>query len=88
MIFITLLPVLVLRDTTERPEGVECGTLKLIGTDSEDIYLNIKLLLDNSVAYDEMSVAKNTYGDGFSSRYIADAINKHFQEKRLFAELP
>jgi UDP-N-acetylglucosamine 2-epimerase (non-hydrolysing) len=81
-------PVLVLRDTTERPEGVECGTLKLIGTKSEDIYSNIKLLLDNSLAYEEMSVAKNPYGDGFSSRYIADAIKKHFKEKNLVVELP
>ncbi len=80
-------PVLVLRNTTERPEGVECGTLKLIGTKSEDIYDNIKLLLDNSEAYEEMSVAKNPYGDGFSSRYIADAIKKHFKEKSLLLEI-
>jgi UDP-N-acetylglucosamine 2-epimerase (non-hydrolysing) len=80
-------PVLVLRNTTERPEGVECGTLKLIGTNSEDIYSNIKLLLDNSVAYEDMSVARNPYGDGFSSRYIADAIKKHFKEK-LVLDIP
>ncbi len=80
-------PVLVLRNTTERPEGVECGTLKLIGTNSDDIYDNIKLLLDNSKVYEEMSIAKNPYGDGFSSRYIADAINKHFKEKSLVLEL-
>ncbi|MDD2371147.1 MAG: UDP-N-acetylglucosamine 2-epimerase (non-hydrolyzing) [Firmicutes bacterium] len=72
-------PVLVLRNTTERPEGVECGTLKLIGTDIEDIYINIKILLDNKTAYDEMSGAKNPYGDGFASRYIADAIQEYFQ---------
>ena len=73
-------PVLVLRNTTERPEGVECGTLKLVGTNSEDIYLNIKLLLDSKEAYEEMSVAKNPYGDGFSSLYIADAIQKYFNK--------
>lgn len=73
-------PVLVLRTTTERPEGVECGTLKLIGTKSEDIYSNVKLLLDDKVAYEEMSGAKNPYGDGFASRYIADAIKEHFKE--------
>jgi UDP-N-acetylglucosamine 2-epimerase (non-hydrolysing) len=72
-------PVLVLRNTTERPEGVECGTLKLIGTNSETIYSNIKLLLDNKEAYEEMSVAKNPYGDGFSSRYIANAIQEYFK---------
>lgn len=73
-------PVLVLRNTTERPEGVECGTLKLIGTDMENIYSNIKLLLDNQEVYEEMSIAKNPYGDGFASQYIADAIKKHFNK--------
>jgi len=73
-------PVLVLRNTTERPEGVVCGTLKLVGTNSEDIYSNIKLLLDSKTAYEAMSVAKNPYGDGFASRYIADAIQEYFKE--------
>ncbi len=73
-------PVLVLRNTTERPEGVECGTLKLIGTNSEDIYSNIKLLLDSKRAYEAMSVAENPYGDGFSSHYIANAIQEYFKE--------
>lgn len=73
-------PVLVLRNTTERPEGVECGTLKLVGTKSEDVYSNIKLLLDNKAAYEAMSEAKNPYGDGFSSRYIADAMQEYFNE--------
>jgi len=73
-------PVLVLRNTTERPEGVVCGTLKLVGTNSEDIYSNIKLLLDSKTAYEAMSVAKNPYGDGFASRYIADAIHEYFKE--------
>lgn len=74
-------PVLVLRNTTERPEGVECGTLKLIGTDSEDIYQNVKTLLDDKLAYDAMSGAKNPYGDGFASRYIADEIINYFKNK-------
>ena len=71
---------MVLRNTTERPEGVVCGTLKLVGTNSEDIYSNIKLLLDSKTAYEAMSVAKNPYGDGFASRYIADAIHEYFKE--------
>ena len=73
-------PVLVLRNTTERPEGIACGTLKLIGTNCEDIYSNIKLLLDSKTAYQAMSIAKNPYGDGFSSKYIVDAIQEYFYE--------
>ena len=67
-------PVLVLRDTTERPEGIEAGTLKLVGTNVEDVYSAAKELLDNEAAYAEMSEAKNPYGDGFASKYIVDAI--------------
>ena len=67
-------PVLVLRDTTERPEGIEAGTLKLVGTDEETIYRETKKLLDNKEEYNKMSHASNPYGDGFTSKYIVDAI--------------
>jgi UDP-N-acetylglucosamine 2-epimerase (non-hydrolysing) len=67
-------PVLVMRDTTERPEGVSAGTLKLVGTDEEKIYKNFKLLLDDKYVYDKMSQASNPYGDGFASKRIADVL--------------
>ena len=67
-------PVLVLRDTTERPEGVDAGTLKLVGTDMDSVYEGAKKLLSDKAAYKEMSEAKNPYGDGFASKYIVDAI--------------
>lgn len=71
-------PVLVLRDTTERPEGIEAGTLKLVGTDMENIYKNIKELLTNKSEYDRMSKASNPYGDGHASERIIEAIIKKF----------
>lgn len=67
-------PVLVLRDTTERPEGIDAGTLKLAGTDEETIYKLTKELLTNQEEYDKMSKASNPYGDGKASIRIADAI--------------
>lgn len=67
-------PVLVMRDTTERPEGVEAGTLKLVGTDEDVIYENFKELLNNEVSYEKMSKASNPYGDGFASKRIADIL--------------
>lgn len=67
-------PVLVMRDTTERPEGVAAGTLKLVGTDENVIYNNFKLLLENSEAYEAMSKASNPYGDGFACKRIADIL--------------
>lgn len=67
-------PVLVMRDTTERPEGVAAGTLKLVGTDEDVIYENFKELLNNEVAYEKMSKASNPYGDGFASKRIADIL--------------
>lgn len=67
-------PVLVMRDTTERPEGIKAGTLKLVGTEEETIYENFKLLLENSLAYEEMSCASNPYGDGFACKRIADIL--------------
>lgn len=67
-------PVLVMRDTTERPEGIAAGTLKLVGTDEETIYANFKELLENKEAYDKMSQASNPYGDGFACKRIADIL--------------
>ena len=67
-------PVLVMRDTTERPEGIAAGTLKLVGTDEQTIYDSFKLLLENPEEYDKMSKASNPYGDGFASQRIADIL--------------
>ena len=67
-------PVLVMRDTTERPEGVEVGTLKLVGTDEEVIYQNFKLLLENEEEYNRMAKACNPYGDGHACERIADIL--------------
>ena len=67
-------PVLVMRDTTERPEGIKAGTLKLVGTDEQIIYENFKLLLEDQTAYDAMSKASNPYGDGFACKRIADVL--------------
>lgn len=67
-------PVLVMRDTTERPEGVQAGTLRLVGTDEETIYRNFKELLEDESAYLAMSRACNPYGDGHASRRIADIL--------------
>ncbi len=69
-------PVLVMRDTTERPEGIEAGTLKLVGTDEELIFSSFKLLLDNKEEYEKMSHANNPYGDGFASKRIADILEE------------
>lgn len=67
-------PVLVLRNTTERPEGLEAGTLKLLTTDQDLIYRGIKELLENQDLYQQMSQAINPYGDGFASKKIVDFI--------------
>ncbi len=67
-------PVLVMRDTTERPEGIEAGTLKLVGTDEEVIYRNFSELLTDESTYEDMSKASNPYGDGFASERIADIL--------------
>ena len=69
-------PVLVMRDTTERPEGIKAGTLKLVGTDEEVIYQNFKLLLENEEEYAKMSNASNPYGDGFACKRIADILEE------------
>lgn len=67
-------PVLVMRDTTERPEGIEAGTLKLVGTQEEVIYKEFKKLLTDKEAYEKMSKASNPYGDGFACKRIADIL--------------
>ncbi len=67
-------PVLVMRDTTERPEGIDAGTLKLVGTNEETIYQNFKELLENKETYNAMAQANNPYGDGYASKKIADIL--------------
>lgn len=67
-------PVLVMRDTTERPEGIKAGTLKLVGTEEENIYQNFKLLLEDEEEYRKMSRASNPYGDGTACKRIADVL--------------
>jgi len=71
-------PVVVLRDTTERPEGIDAGTLKLAGTNENNIYSIVKKLVEDKEAYQRMSQAKNPYGDGHASRRIADALTEYF----------
>ena len=73
-------PVLVMRDTTERPEGLAAGTLKLVGTDEEVIYHSFCTLLTDPAAYAAMSEASNPYGDGFASRRIADILQRELEE--------
>ncbi len=74
-------PVLVLRDTTERPEGIEAGTLKLAGTEEETIYTLAKELLIDEGVYKQMSQASNPYGDGLASKRICDAISYYFNRR-------
>lgn len=69
-------PVLVMRDVTERPEGVEAGTLRMVGTKEESIYKNIKLLIEDKSIYEKMCKAKNPYGDGKAAERIVDIIEK------------
>ena len=73
-------PVLVMRDTTERPEGIDAGTLKLVGTEENVIYEAFDELLNNSVIYQKMAHAANPYGDGFTSKKIVDLIVSEFSE--------
>lgn len=73
-------PVLVLRDTTERPEGIKAGTLKLVGTNSENVYKETMRLLTDHDEYERMSKASNPYGDGHASERIADAIINKFKK--------
>ena len=69
-------PVLVMRDTTERPEGIAAGTLKLVGTNEKTIYTEFKRLLNDQAAYDAMSKASNPYGDGHACERIADVLER------------
>lgn len=69
-------PVLVMRNTTERPEGIDAGTLRMVGTDEHTIYKNFSQLLEDEVAYQKMSKACNPYGDGFACKRIADILEE------------
>lgn len=71
-------PVLVLRDTTERPEGVEAGTLKLVGVEEDNVYKETKALLTDQALYERMSIAQNPYGDGLASKRICENIKYYF----------
>ncbi|WP_166243517.1 non-hydrolyzing UDP-N-acetylglucosamine 2-epimerase [Paenibacillus turpanensis] len=71
-------PVLVLRDTTERPEGIEAGTLELVGTDEQNVYERTKAMLMDQALYEQRSKASNPYGDGQASKRIVQAILHHF----------
>ncbi|NBI30629.1 non-hydrolyzing UDP-N-acetylglucosamine 2-epimerase [Chengkuizengella marina] len=75
------IPVLVLRETTERPEGVEAGTLELVGTAEEDVYQKTKELLVEIHKYEKMSHTANPYGDGKASKRIVESILHHFGKK-------
>lgn len=81
-------PVLVMRNTTERPEGVAAGTLLLTGTGEEDIYNAFHLLLKDQEVYGKMSHSSNPYGNGFACVKIADILEANFPEKTKKAEMP
>lgn len=78
-------PVLVLRNTTERPEGVEAGTLKLVGVEEENVYRETKKLLNDQSLYEDMSIAQNPYGDGLASKRICKNIKYYFD---ILSEAP
>ena len=73
------IPVLIVRETTERPEGVAAGTLKLIGTNEERVYSEIVHLLSDEAAYKQMAQAKNPYGDGEASERIVAELKSYFE---------
>ncbi|MDZ7548360.1 UDP-N-acetylglucosamine 2-epimerase, partial [Clostridium perfringens] len=79
-------PVLVLRDVTERPEAVEYGTVKLVGTDIEKIITEANNLINNKDEYTKMSKAANPYGDGLASKRIANIIENYFNIRTLEIE--
>lgn len=79
-------PVLVLRDTTERPEGIKAGTLKLVGTRKETVYQEVKRLLEDQGAYQAMAQAANPYGDGQASKRIVTILAQTFSDKAMKAE--
>ena len=76
-------PVLVLRDTTERPEGVEAGTLKLVGTQVDQVKKAMLELLENKAVYEQMAQARNPYGDGHASERIMDDIAYYFSQHKV-----
>ena len=76
-------PVLVMRDNTERPEGVEAGTLRLVGTSEENIYRSFKELLLNEKLYNKMSKAQNPYGNGTACKQIVSVLKKELLEKSV-----
>lgn len=76
-------PVLVMRDTTERPEGIEAGTLRLVGTDEETIYMNFKLLLESKEEYDKMTNASNPYGDGTTCQKIISILDNSIKKREI-----
>lgn len=75
-------PVLVMRDTTERTEGISAGTLKLVGTEEENIYNNFKELLENKEVYDAMAKANNPYGDGHACERIVNVLEERLNNER------
>ncbi len=76
------IPVLVLRETTERPEGVDAGTLKLVGTETSQIVKEARSLLDNPIEYGKMSKASNPYGDGHAAERIVQALTNTGDRQR------
>lgn len=74
-------PVLVMRDTTERPEGVEAGTVRLVGADEENIVAGVRSLLEDSAVYRVMAEATNPYGDGRASVRIVEAVDEYFKSR-------
>lgn len=81
-------PVLVMRDTTERPEGLEAGTVRLVGADEENIVDGVSTLLEDASAYAKMAEAHNPYGDGQASGRIANAVFRFLEERRAAAREP
>ena len=69
-----------MRDTTERPEGIDAGTAKLVGTNASEIKSSVQLLLDNNAEYDKMAKANNPYGDGSAAEIIYTALNNNFKK--------
>ena len=78
-------PVLVMRDTTERPEALKAGTVRLVGANSERIVAGVSTLLENEREYEEMARASNPFGDGHASQYIIEAIQAWSRQKRVSA---
>lgn len=75
-------PVLVLRTETERPEAVEAGTVKVIGVDKEQIYQNVRIVLDDKEVYEKMAHAVNPYGDGHASEKIIKILKDNMEQNR------